>query len=67
MEKKTFAESFKFKRIRQKAGESIVTYALRLRQAAKYCYFVSFLDRMLTGRQSGAHKEDVQIYYKPNH
>ncbi|XP_030757132.1 uncharacterized protein K02A2.6-like [Sitophilus oryzae] len=42
-----FAESIKFRSIMQKPEESIVSFTLRLRQAATYCEYEAFLDRML--------------------
>ena len=46
-EKNKFAESVKFRLIRQHKGESIASFALRLRQGAAHCEYGEFLDRML--------------------
>ena len=42
-----YAESIKFSTIRQRAGESIASFTLRLRQGATHCEYGKFLDRML--------------------
>ncbi|XP_011858765.1 PREDICTED: uncharacterized protein K02A2.6-like [Vollenhovia emeryi] len=43
-----YAESIKFRHITQQSGETIASFALRLRQGAAHCEFGEFLDRMLT-------------------
>jgi len=45
--KNKYAESVKFRLIRQQKGEAIASYALRLRQGATHCEYGDFLDRML--------------------
>jgi len=45
--KNKYAESVKFRLIRQQKGETIASYALRLRQGATHCEYGDFLDRML--------------------
>ena len=42
-----YAESIKFRSIAQKPGEAIASFTLRLKQAATYCEYGTFLDRML--------------------
>ena len=45
--KNKYAESVKFRHVIQQQGESIASFALRLRQAATHCEYGEFLDRML--------------------
>lgn len=42
-----YAESIKFRSTMQRSGEPIAGFTLRLRQAATYCEYGTFLDRML--------------------
>ena len=42
-----YAESIKFRNVTQRAGESIPSFSLRLRQEATHCEYGTFLDRML--------------------
>ncbi|XP_073820944.1 uncharacterized protein [Musca autumnalis] len=42
-----YAESFRFRQIRQDVGESLANFSLRLKQAAASCEYGAFLDRML--------------------
>lgn len=42
-----YAESFKFRQVRQDSGESLAGFALRLKQAATFCEYGTSLDRML--------------------
>ena len=45
--KNKYAESVKFRHITQQKGESIASFALRLRQGATHCDYKEHLDRML--------------------
>lgn len=45
--KNKYAESIKFRQLRQEPEESIASFALRLRQTAAHCEYGDFLDRML--------------------
>lgn len=45
--KNKYAESVKFRQIKQQKGEGIAGFALRLRQGAAHCDYGKFLDRML--------------------
>lgn len=42
-----YAESFKFRQVRQNEGEPLAAFALRLKQASTFCEYGAFLDRML--------------------
>lgn len=42
-----YAESVKFRKIKQQKDESIASFSLRLRQGAALCEYRDFLDRML--------------------
>ncbi|XP_031346805.1 uncharacterized protein LOC116173456 [Photinus pyralis] len=42
-----YAESIKFRQVKQNEGESVASFSLRLRQTAAHCEYESFLDRML--------------------
>lgn len=46
--KNKYAESIRFRHIAQQSGETIASFALRLRQGAAHCEYGEFLDRMLT-------------------
>ncbi|XP_075156411.1 uncharacterized protein LOC142229725 [Haematobia irritans] len=46
--KNQYAESIKFRQVTQEAGQSLSNFELRLRQAAAFCNYGTFLDRMLT-------------------
>ena len=42
-----YAESVKFRSLKQQSAESIANFALRLKQGAAFCEYGTFLDRML--------------------
>lgn len=46
-QKNKYAESVRFRQLRQEPGESIANFTLRLKQGATFCDYSSFLDRML--------------------
>lgn len=47
VKKNKYAESIKFRKIQQENDESIPNFVLRLKQAAAFCEYGDFLDRML--------------------
>lgn len=46
--KNKYAKSIRFRHITRQSGETIASFALRLRQGAAHCEYGEFLDRMLT-------------------
>lgn len=46
--KNKYAESVKFRQLKQESGESIANFSLRLKEGAVFCEYGQFLDRMLT-------------------
>ncbi|XP_075144743.1 uncharacterized protein LOC142219844 [Haematobia irritans] len=45
--KNKYAESIKFRQVLQNGDETVANFSLRLREAATYCEYGTFLDRML--------------------